>query len=517
MSNIKVAVIGVGYWGKNLVRCFSKIGNLAAISETNSEIANKLIAEYDVPNLTFDEILSDSDIQGVVIALPVVMHYKFAKEALLAGKHVFIEKPITHDIDQAIELKKLGEKLKKIVMVGHILNYHPAFIKMKSLVEEGSIGKVSYIYSNRLNIGKVRTEEDALWSFAPHDISMILGIAGKEPNEIDASAGYFLNKSIADYALVNMEFDSGVKAHLFVSWLHPTKEQRLIVVCEKAMLVFDDREPVDGKLKIYTHDIDMSNGIPNINKDDGKNIPLEPSEPLVNECEEFINCIKNNRLPVTDSEEGIRVLKVLTQASSILEQKKNSQKKQTNLDFFLHETSIADKNTHIGKGTKIWHFSHILENSTIGANCTVGQNSSIGPNVKIGSNCKIQNNISIYDGVELEDGVFCGPSCVFTNVNNPRAEVNRKDCFDKTLVKKGATIGANATIVCGVTLGKYCFIGAGAVVTKDVPDHALVVGNPARQIGWVSHSGEKLTEKLKCPREGTQYKLNTKNKLLLEF
>lgn len=174
-------------------------------------------------------------------------------------------------------------------------------------------------------------------------------------------------------------------------------------------------------------------------------------------------------------------------------------------NWFAHESSYVDEPSTIGAGTKIWHFSHVLPNTTIGNNVNIGQNCVIGPDVNIGNDCKIQNNISVYKGVTLEDGVFCGPSCVFTNVNNPRAEIERKSEFLKTLVKRGATIGANATIVCGHTLGAYCFIAAGAVVTNDVPDHALMVGVPAKHIGWMSHAGAKLDKDLKCPIEGRIY------------
>jgi len=172
---------------------------------------------------------------------------------------------------------------------------------------------------------------------------------------------------------------------------------------------------------------------------------------------------------------------------------------------FVHESSYVDDGVELGEGTKIWHFSHILAGTRIGKNCAIGQNVMIGPTVTVGDNCKIQNNVSLYKGVELEDGVFCGPSCVFTNVLNPRAEVERKDEFRKSLVRRGATIGANATIVCGNELGEYCMIGAGSVVTKPVPAHALMVGVPARRIGWVSRAGEILDDSLVCPRTGERY------------
>jgi UDP-2-acetamido-3-amino-2,3-dideoxy-glucuronate N-acetyltransferase len=181
----------------------------------------------------------------------------------------------------------------------------------------------------------------------------------------------------------------------------------------------------------------------------------------------------------------------------------------------IHQSSYVDEGAVIGPGTRIWHFCHILSRTTIGANCSIGQNAMIGPNVRIGSGCKIQNNVSIYQGVELADDVFCGPSCVFTNVNNPRADVSRKDEFRTTPIGRGASVGANATIVCGHALGEYCFIGAGAVVTKDVPAFALMAGNPARRIGWMSRAGERLGDDFLCPRTHRRYEL--RNETLVEI
>jgi len=185
-----------------------------------------------------------------------------------------------------------------------------------------------------------------------------------------------------------------------------------------------------------------------------------------------------------------------------------------NSEYFAHDSAVIDGPCQIGPETKIWHFSHILAGTKIGANCVVGQNVMIGPDVSVGDRCKIQNNVSLYKGIILEDDVFCGPSCVFTNVLNPRASIERKDEFRPTVVRQGATIGANATIVCGVTLGAYCLIGAGAVVTHDVPAFALVTGVPARRTGWVSHAGERLDETLVCSREGRRYRLGAPDELL---
>jgi UDP-2-acetamido-3-amino-2,3-dideoxy-glucuronate N-acetyltransferase len=181
------------------------------------------------------------------------------------------------------------------------------------------------------------------------------------------------------------------------------------------------------------------------------------------------------------------------------------------MSYFAHETAVIDEGCVIGEGTKIWHFSHVMPNCTIGERCNIGQNVVVSPDVKLGNNVKIQNNVSLYTGVECEDDVFLGPSMVFTNVTNPRSGVNRRDQYSKTVVKKGASIGANATIVCGHDIGQYAFIGAGAVVTKTVPAYALVVGNPARQIGWMSEYGHRLEFDANglavCPESAQEYKL----------
>ncbi len=182
------------------------------------------------------------------------------------------------------------------------------------------------------------------------------------------------------------------------------------------------------------------------------------------------------------------------------------------MEYFAHETTVIDEGCQIGKGTKIWHFSHVMPDCTIGENCNIGQNVVVSPDVVLGNNVKVQNNVSIYTGVICEDDVFLGPSMVFTNVTNPRSAVIRRGKYEKTLVKKGATIGANATIVCGHTIGEYAFIGAGAVVTKDVPAYALLVGNPAKQKGWMSEHGHKLDftrgNTAACPESGICYRLD---------
>jgi UDP-2-acetamido-3-amino-2,3-dideoxy-glucuronate N-acetyltransferase len=239
-------------------------------------------------------------------------------------------------------------------------------------------------------------------------------------------------------------------------------------------------------------------------------VPLIEGEPLNLECRHFLDCIASGKRPRTDGAEGLRVLRVLARTSQSLTPTAGPAQREAPEPAFpgvkIHPSAFVDEPCEIGAGTRIWHFVHILPHTRIGRDCSLGQNVMAGPDVTIGDGCKIQNNVSIYKGVTLEDGVFCGPSCVFTNVNNPRAEIERKDEFRATLVKRGATIGANATIVCGHTIGEYAFIAAGAVVTGDVPPYALMAGVPARRIGWMSVAGERLGADLVCSRSGRRYR-----------
>jgi UDP-2-acetamido-3-amino-2,3-dideoxy-glucuronate N-acetyltransferase len=260
--------------------------------------------------------------------------------------------------------------------------------------------------------------------------------------------------------------------------------------------------------------------VPVPSRGEPEKVVIPYAEPLKLECEHFLDCIEKRKQARTDGEEGLRVLKVLNASERSLNKNglrinlRNLTAPESPKDnCFIHPTTQVDDNVEIGTGTKIWHYSHIISGSKIGENCSIGQNVVIGPDTTIGKGCKIQNNVSVYKGVTLEDYVFCGPSAVFTNVINPRSEIKRMSEIKPTLVKKGATLGANCTIVCGHTIGSYAFIAAGAVITKDVPDYALMMGSPARQKGWMCRCCNKLNGKYHCPQCGKKYKLK-ENKLL---
>jgi UDP-2-acetamido-3-amino-2,3-dideoxy-glucuronate N-acetyltransferase len=518
-----VGLVGLGYWGKNILRNLYELGVLHTACDSDLTVISEREKKFrDVHYTTSSEkVLENPEIKAVAIATPAITHYELVKKSLLSGKDVFVEKPLALTVQEGEELVEIAENKKRILMVGHILHYHPAVIKLKELISSGDLGKIHYIYSNRLNIGKLRTEENILWSFAPHDISVLLMLSEEEPVSVSAFGGDYVNRGIYDTTLTTLEFRNGVKGHIFVSWLHPFKEQKLVIVGSKAMAVFDDVS--EGKLFFYPHTIEWKEGkIPVAHKADYQVIPVEDGEPLKLELEHFIGCVQQRKRPKTDGMEGLRVLKILTSCeNTLLRRRKNISLEKNAGNFFVHESAYVDEGVEIGEGTKIWHFTHILKNSKIGRNCIIGQNVAIGPDTKIGDRCKIQNNVSVYKGVTLEDEVFCGPSCIFTNVYNPRTFFERKHEFRETFVRRGATIGANATIVCGVTIGKYAMIGAGAVVKSDVSDYAIVAGVPATQIGWACKCGVSLknlshNNTAQCSNCGSSYRLENNSLTPLE-
>jgi UDP-2-acetamido-3-amino-2,3-dideoxy-glucuronate N-acetyltransferase len=512
----RIAVVGMGYWGKNLVRNFYELGNLRAICDSQADVEAKCAEHYKQTRFVkeYSDLLADPEIDAVALATPAISHHKMAKAALKAGKDVFVEKPLSVDVQEGQELLDLSLANRRVLMVGHILRYHPAVVRLQQMIQKGELGKLYYIYSNRLNIGKIRTEENILWSFAPHDISVMLFLLGEMPLKISSNGSACLNRDIFDVTMSQFEFPSGVHGHIFVSWLHPVKEQKLVVVGSEKMAVFDDTS--ENKLVVYEHKVEWKNRIPTALKGKGEPIPLVEVEPLKAECQHFIESIKTRGTPHTDGREGLRVLKTLDACQrSLLDggaviTLSNASSNDAPA-YFAHESAFIDPGAAIGTGTKVWHFSHVLKGARIGERCVLGQNVNVDGGAVIGNNVKIQNNVSVYSGITVEDDVFLGPSCVLTNVSNPRSQVNRHSLYEKTLIRKGATVGANSTIVCGLTLGRYAFIAAGSVVTKNVPDYALMIGNPARQKGWMSRHGHQLSAPdksgiMRCPESGFRYK-----------
>jgi predicted dehydrogenase len=298
------------------VRNFYELGALAMVCDASESgrAAGKSIAPTALIVADLDEVLSSS-VPGVVIATPAETHASLAIRALEAGKHVFVEKPLATTFDAASGVVQLAEKLGSVLMVGHVLEYHPAIVRLLALAREGELGKVRYVYSNRLNLGKVRREENILWSFAPHDIAVILRLMGSMPYQVVTCGGSYLQPDIADVTVTSLFFAEGVGAHIHVSWLHPFKEQRLVIIGSRKMASFDD---VAKRLVVYDQRVDIGEGEPIPIRGDGEKIPFADDEPLRLECMAFLEAMRGGRPPVADGHSALRVLKVLQAAQSSL-------------------------------------------------------------------------------------------------------------------------------------------------------------------------------------------------------
>lgn len=311
-----VALIGCGYWGKNLARNFNRLDALAMICDATP--AGRATASELAPQIPFVTDFTEalqSDISGVVIATPAETHYEIARQALEAGKDVFVEKPLALTFEQGSALVHLAEEKRAILMVGHVLEYHPAVVQIQELVRSGELGRVRYISSNRLNLGKVRREENILWSFAPHDIAIILRLTGAMPFQIAAHGGSYVQPNIADVTTTHLLFDNGVRAHIYVSWLHPFKEQRLVIIGSKKMASFDD---VTKRLVLYDQRVEVQEGQPVPIKGNGDLVSFSEDEPLLLECQAFLDSIATRQPPKTDGLSGLRVLQVLQAAQRSL-------------------------------------------------------------------------------------------------------------------------------------------------------------------------------------------------------
>ena len=313
----KVACIGAGGWGKNLIRNFHALDALGWISDTSEQRRQEYSRQYPDARVVVDA-LDNPTIGAVVIATPAETHGALVRQALLADKDVFVEKPLCLSVEEGEKLVALAEERRRVLMVGHLLWYHPAVLKLRELVDSGELGRIRYIYSNRLNLGKFRQEENILWSFAPHDVSVILGLLGEMPDAVHAQGGNYLHDRIADVTVSTLSFPSGVKSHIFVSWLHPFKEQKLVVVGDRKMAVFNDTAAED-KLVLYPHSIEWKSRVPVPNRADGQAVRVDTAEPLRQECLHFLECIERRTVPRTDGHEALRVLRVLKECQRCLD------------------------------------------------------------------------------------------------------------------------------------------------------------------------------------------------------
>lgn len=319
MTDVRIAQVGCGYWGRNLARNFHELGALAGVVDAHPDTAASMSAQLGAPVITFEHALSDPGIQGIAFATPAETHADVARRALAAGKHVYVEKPMALTAQACRGMIEDARAADRVLMVGHLLQYHPVFATLRDLVVSGELGELRYLYSNRLSLGKFRVEEDVLWSFAPHDISMILALASRPVAEVTAQGAAFVTHGIADVATCQIGFEGGLRAHVFASWSHPFKEQRLVAIGSLAMAVFEDSCPDWGrKLSIYRHVIDSSGPVPIPTAAPPDFMVVDKGEPLKEECREFITAIREGRAPRTDGAEGLAVIDVLERAGAAM-------------------------------------------------------------------------------------------------------------------------------------------------------------------------------------------------------
>lgn len=307
-----IAVLGCGYWGKNHVRNFAALNALKLVcdpSETGRLKAHECAPDCEVADDP-EVALTREDIAGVIIATPAETHCHLAIKAMEQGKHVLVEKPIALNFADAVRMRDSAQANDRILMVGHLLEYHPAILKIRELLAQGELGKLQYIYSHRLNFGKIRVEENALWSFAPHDIALMLRLTGQPPLEVACNGGNYITPNLADVTVSNLLFHHGVRGHIFVNWLNPFKEQKLVVIGDRKMAVFNDTDPTE-KLVIYDQHVEFDGRLPVLAKAEREIVELPAAEPLRAECEEFLDCMATGRTPLTDAQSGIEVLRVL--------------------------------------------------------------------------------------------------------------------------------------------------------------------------------------------------------------
>ncbi len=316
-----IAVVGCGYWGKNLVRNFAELGALHTICDSDPQVLSRLESLY--PNVkketSFEAVVANRDIRGIVIASPAALHYSMAKEALLAGKDVFVEKPFTTRSGDAQELVELSEKQERVLMVGHLLLYHPAVQMLKQYIQSGEIGEIYYLYSTRVNLGQIRQDENALWRLVPHDIAMFIYLLEQSPQVVSVQGSSYLQPNFVDVVFVTLRFGKAL-AHVHASWLDPHKIRQLTVVGSNKMAIFDDMEP-EYKLKIY--DKGVINETLLIRSGEIVLPQIKLAEPLLLECQEFINCMAERRQPLSSAKLGLKVVEAVEMAENLMSNENN--------------------------------------------------------------------------------------------------------------------------------------------------------------------------------------------------
>jgi predicted dehydrogenase len=383
-----IGVVGCGRWGQNHLRTWSQLGLLRAACDHDAQRLDAVAAAYPglstVPDAA--ELVARDDVDAVVVSTPAATHARIALQVMEAGKDVLVEKPLALSVSEAEVVLKAASSNGRLLMVGHVLEYHPAVRRLRSLVEEGALGRVRYLYSNRLNFGTLRTEESALWSFAPHDIAVMLRILGATPEDVTCRGGAWLNRVVADVTVMSLAFPGEIRAHLFVSWLHPFKEQRLVVVGDEQMAVFDDNAPWSDKLVLYPHHVDwQGDRTPLARRAEAVAVPLDEGEPLLAECRHFADAVRDRRAVLTDGASALEVLEVIEAGQRSLgagghpvavggHTAAQAGAGEGADDTFVHPTAVVDQGARLGSGARVWHYTHVMAGACIGSSCTLGQN-----------------------------------------------------------------------------------------------------------------------------------------------
>lgn len=317
---MKIAVIGCGAWGRNIIRNFAELGVLAGVCDLDMEKTKVHAQNHNTSALTIDEILSDKSIDGVAIITHSYTHFDIAQRCLKAGKHVFVEKPLTMDSGHAFQLEALAKKHNRVLMVGHLLRYHPAFIQVAKQVHEGRIGSIRRIVSNRLNIGNIRSNETVLWDLAPHDLSMVMALVDSSPTLIYARGSYLPESKIMEAASCQLQFRNGVEAIINLSWVNPVKEHKLIVIGDKGMIVFDDTQDWGNKVQIFDHVLHDQEDYAEIIPGKAHPVMVNVGEPLREECQHFLDCIKNHETPLTHAADAAQVIAIIEACHESIEE-----------------------------------------------------------------------------------------------------------------------------------------------------------------------------------------------------
>lgn len=482
-----IGLIGYGLVGSRLARSFSGLGVLSMVCDANPEALRH--AATALPGIVVvqdeDALLADPRVRAVVMSQPVAGHMSFARKVLETGRHLYAAPSAAFDVDDCRKLQDLATARGMVFTPGFLSQHDPGVARLAGLAQDGSLGRVVSVVAR--TVAAPETEPE--WGDpAAEDIAAILRIVDHVPVVLPPAER---GESQADVTV--LAFPSGPVAHVFAPKPGSRPMREIVVVGEAATAAWRIDAMGQGVVTV-------SGGVSR------ERVEFPRESALEQACAAFVDALRGAIPPSGDKPCWLKALDVLT----TLRERRNARQDKPDTsgwaqDAFVHHTSVVDERVTLGEGVRIWHFCHILPDCRIGAHTNVGQNVMIGPGVTVGARCKIQNNVSVYPGVTLEDGVFCGPSMVFTNVHNPRATIPRMDEARATPVRTGATLGANCTIVCGNEIGPYAFVGAGAVVTRPVPSHALVVGNPARRVGWVCRCGVRLDRELQCPACGARY------------